>query len=175
MIFPIIPFSVSDCIVTLYTNNYLMTSSDKVQCNFSSYRFTEPYSVLLNSSLLISFQSSTGSLLTCKHPPIIKEVFTDTIFLLQPSCSLLSNNFKFINPFHIQKNRSLIPNFPFTYDKSSAILQNIHRINRIPDYINGTINNPTTWDNSLDHLNTTVNIHSNTFKFIPVFSFPQLK
>src|SRR5215469_15553346 len=103
LISPLIPFSIADCIVTLFTNKSLMTSSEKSKCHFSSYISTEPYSLLINSSLVISFQESVGSLLTCKQPSIKEEIFTGSIFILQPSCKLLSNNFQFHNPSHMQK------------------------------------------------------------------------
>src|SRR5215469_14612796 len=117
-IFPQIPFSTPDCIVSLYTNNSLMTSSDRVKCKFSSFQSTQPFSLLINSSLLISFHESVASLLTCKRPFINEEIHTNFFFVLNPSCKLLANTFKFTNPIHLQKNRSMIPTVPFKYAES---------------------------------------------------------
>src|SRR5215469_3459101 len=105
LISPLIPFSIADCIVTLFTNNSLMTSSEKSKCHFSSYISNEPYSLLINSSLVISFQESVGALLTCKNPFINEEIFTGSMFIFQPSCKLISNYFQFHNPSHYSEKR----------------------------------------------------------------------
>src|SRR5215469_2591624 len=170
LIFPQIPFSTPDCIVSLYTNNSLMTSSDKVQCKFSPFQSTQPFSLLINSSLLISFHKSVASLLTCKQPFINEEIHTNFFFILNPSCNLLANNFKFTNPFHIHKNRSMIPILPFQY--TDYILTKTDGLNqtKLPTYVQGIMTSPIKWDTYLDHINDTLNIHSNTFRFIPIFN-----
>src|SRR5215469_6665291 len=145
-----------------------MTSPDRVQCKFSSFQSTQPFSLLINSSLLISFHKSVASLLTCKRPFINEEIHTNFFFILNPSCNLLANTFKFTNPLHIHKNRSMIQTLPFKYADSILTKTDKQHQTKLPTYIQGIITNPTKWDTYLDHINDTLNIHSNTFRFIPI-------